>query len=46
VTSNRGVFSSGDIKPGEIFDHILDTQGTYKYFDKHHPANKGEVIVR
>ncbi len=28
VTSDSGAFSSGDIKPGEIFDHTFNTQGT------------------
>ncbi|HEY6535231.1 MAG TPA: hypothetical protein VIY08_05445 [Candidatus Nitrosocosmicus sp.] len=46
MSSNRKTFSSGDIKPREIFDPTLNTQRTFKYFDKHHPANKGEIIVR
>jgi plastocyanin len=45
VTSDTGAFDSGDIKPGGAFNHTFNTPGTYKYSDKHHPSNKGKIIV-
>jgi len=45
VTSDTGAFDSGDIKGGGGWSHTFNTPGTYKYFDKHHPTNKGEIIV-
>jgi nitrite reductase (NO-forming) len=40
-----GAFDSGDVQPGHTFGHIFKTPGTYKYHDKHHPSNTGEIIV-
>jgi hypothetical protein len=45
VSSDTGAFDSGDVQPGHNFGHTFEKPGTYKYSDRHHPLNKGEIIV-
>jgi plastocyanin len=45
VSSDTGVFDSGDVQPGHTFGHTFKKPGTYKYSDKHQPLHKGEIIV-
>jgi len=45
VTSDQGLFDSGDIGPGQSYSLTLDKSGTYTYHCMHHPYMKGTVIV-
>lgn len=46
VTSDKGVFDSGDIAPGERFSYTFgNTSSTYDYHCEHHPEIKATVIV-
>lgn len=39
------MFDSGLVKPGGIFEIVLNIKGTYHYFDTVHPWITGQVIV-
>ena len=45
VTSNNGVFDSGNVAPGETFEYTFTSQGTYHYHCTYHPWMVGTVIV-
>src|SRR5262245_39346854 len=45
VTSNDGLFDSGDLVPGRGFSKTFTQPGTYRYFCRHHPEMWGVIIV-
>jgi plastocyanin len=45
VTSNTGVFDSGNIQANKTFSHLFDTPGNYPYHCIIHPSMTGTVIV-
>jgi plastocyanin len=45
VTSDDGVFDSGDLPPGATYSFTFDTPGTYWYFCKPHPFMRGRIVV-
>ena len=45
VTSDTGVWDSGDIGPGQSFIQTFDKPGQYLYHCIHHPSMKGMVVV-
>ena len=45
VTSDDGVFDSGDLAPGETFSVTLTDPGTYWYFCRPHPFMRGRIVV-
>jgi plastocyanin len=45
VTSDDGVFDSGDLGPGQTFSFTFDTPGTYWYFCRPHPFMRGRIVV-
>jgi plastocyanin len=46
VTSDiPGLFDSGTLAPGDVFDHPFNTLGTFAYHCSLHPSMTGAVIV-
>jgi plastocyanin len=45
VTSDDGLWDSGDIAPGQSYRLILDKPGMYVYHCMHHPYMIGTVVV-
>ena len=45
VTSDDGVWDSGDVAPGQTYRLVLDKPGTYKYHCMHHPYMIGTIVV-
>ena len=45
VTSDDGVFDSGDLASGQTFSFAFDKPGTYWYFCRPHPFMRGRVVV-
>jgi plastocyanin len=45
VTSDTGVFDSGNLEPGDSFEFRFDVPGTYPYHCEIHPSMQGTVIV-
>jgi plastocyanin len=45
VTSNGGIFDSGNLSPSNNFEVLFDTAGTYPYFCTLHPAMTGQIVV-
>jgi alcohol dehydrogenase (cytochrome c) len=45
VTSDDGIFDSGDLGPGQTFSFTFDTPGTYWYFCRPHPFMRGRIVV-
>ena len=45
VTSDTGLFDSGDLQPGQRFSYTFTEAGTYGYFCTPHPWMTGTVIV-
>jgi glucose dehydrogenase/plastocyanin len=45
VTSDDGVFDSGDLASGQTFSTTLDKPGTYWYFCRPHPFMRARVVV-
>jgi plastocyanin len=46
VTSTKGDFESGNIKPGESYSYTFKEAGGYNYYCKIHRYMKGFVIVK
>ena len=40
-----GKFDSGEVQPGETFEHTFDEAGTFDYFCAPHPWMIGQVVV-
>ena len=45
VTSDDGVFDSGDLAAGQTFSFTLDDPGTYWYFCRPHPFMRARIVV-
>jgi len=45
VTSNTGLFDSGNIQANGTYSHLFDTPGNYPYHCIIHPEMTGTVIV-
>ena len=45
VTSDTGVFNSGDISPNATFSYTFNNTGTFTYHCSIHPYMQGTVIV-
>ena len=45
VTSDAGLFDSGTLQPGDSFEFLFDTPGTFGYFCSLHPEMVGTVTV-
>jgi plastocyanin len=45
VTSDTGIWDSGNFANGESFTRVFDTPGTYAYHCGVHPSMKGTIIV-
>ncbi len=46
VTSNSGLFNSGNIAPGQAYTTAFLQKGIYYYHCQFHPNMKGVVVVR
>lgn len=45
VTSNTGIFESGDMNKKETFSYTFSIVGSYSYHCKHHSGMNGTIIV-
>jgi PQQ-dependent dehydrogenase (methanol/ethanol family) len=45
VTSDDGIFDSGDLPSGASYSVTLDQPGTYWYFCRPHPFMRGRIVV-
>jgi plastocyanin len=45
ITSDTGLFDSGNESSGQSYSHKFDKPGTYAYHCAYHPNMKGTVIV-
>ena len=46
VTSDNGVFASGNLSPGATFSYTFNTAGTYSYHCSIHTYMVGTVAVQ
>ena len=46
VTSDTGVFNSGNIAPGSTFSYTFNSAGSYAYHCTIHPNMKGTILVQ
>jgi len=46
VIGADGLFSSGNLNPGQTFTYTFTTAGSYAYYCSYHPWMKGTVIVK
>ena len=46
ITSDTGVFSSGDLPPGSSFSHTFSSAGSFGYHCSIHPSMTGTIIVQ
>jgi plastocyanin len=44
-TSNKGVWDSGSIAPGDTFSRVFKKAGTFKYHCTIHPAMTSKIVV-
>ncbi len=45
TATDRGVFNSGHIKPGESFSVRFEQKGTFRYHCEIHPFMHGKIVV-
>lgn len=45
VTSNTGLFESGNMAKGATFSQTFNQKGTFDYYCKIHPSMIGKIIV-
>jgi plastocyanin len=45
VTSETGVFDSGNLARNDSFSYSFTESGTFKYYCTIHPSMRGEIIV-
>ena len=45
ITSDTGLFDSGDLPPGESYSATFITPGTYQYYCRHHKGMQGTIVV-
>lgn len=46
VTSDSGIFDSGNMNPGNTFQFTFTTPGTYSYHCSYHPYMQGKIVVK
>lgn len=46
VTSNTGLFTSGDIAPEKSYSYTFPDTGTYHYHCEHHGVMQGTILVQ
>ena len=46
VTSDTGLFNSGNLNPGDSFTHQFNATGTFPYHCSIHPSMKGTILVQ
>lgn len=46
VTAENRAFDSGEIKPGQSFSYTFNENGTYKFYCRYHPEEKGQITVK
>jgi len=46
VTSNGGIFDSGNMAPGQSFSYTFTSTGTFAYHCTYHPWMTGTVVVK
>ena len=46
TVTDKGVFDSGNLNPGQSWSHTFSTPGTYTYTCTYHPWMTGTVIVK
>ena len=46
VTSDAGLFSSGNLAPGQAYSYTFTSPGTYQYHCTYHPWMVGTVVVK
>jgi plastocyanin len=46
VVSDRGLFASSILRPGQTYTRTFNQGGTYRYHDGLKPAEKGTVVVK
>jgi len=46
VVSDRGLFASAILRPGQTYTRAFNQGGTYRYHDGIEPAEKGAVVVK
>lgn len=46
VTSDMGLFDSGNLNPGDSFMHQFNATGTFPYHCSIHPSMKGTIVVQ
>lgn len=45
VTSDSGIFSSGNISTGQSFNYTFDNTGTFPYHSSINPSMTGQILV-
>lgn len=45
VTSDKGLWDSGDLDPGATYSRTFDSPGTYTYNCRHHKGMTGTIVV-
>ena len=45
-TVTFGANDSGALKSGETYTQVMEKAGTYEYYCRYHPSERGRVIVR
>jgi plastocyanin len=46
VVSDRGLFASSILRPGQTYTRTFNQGGTYRYHDGLEPAEKGTIVVK
>jgi plastocyanin len=46
VTSDTGLFDSGNLSPGDSFTHQFNATGTFLFHCTIHPSMKGTIVVQ
>jgi plastocyanin len=46
VVSDRGLFASSILRPGQTYTRTLNQGGTYRYHDGLEPTEKGTIVVK
>jgi plastocyanin len=45
TTSNKGLWNSGKLAPGDTFSRVFKKAGTFKYHCSIHPSMVGKIVV-
>ncbi len=46
ITSDNGIWDSGDVAPGKTYSRTFDNTGTFPYHCKIHTTMKAQVVVQ